>query len=386
MQFVRQLSVWACWLALSLLLAACTASGTLKPTGGGLAGGDAAAVSAVVAQTRAQFPALSAGGLAYTQRDAPAILDDKDLEAVLRGSGVGVSPGVQKGDKASAEFTVFLDKPAYSSGYVKISGEISKNDGAEQTWRVVAYEHRGGADEDFEFLYLLRGPGDELRHLAIIGGAFTEGKEKFLGIEGTLVLAGRDGSLKAWQRAFKIDFGQRMPLVPEYQGLVEEAVQLFSRLRKRVPGLESLRARSARAEQELEKLTASPSDAASQAKSQNAQTKLDELRTQYGGELSEAESIMARYFVRREKIAGAYAAFTATNQYTWALPAAQQGFFDTWKEVETHHPRIDDLARQLVGLLDDPGKVNKTRAAAMDAVKRNNNWGRNPEKLRSKIK
>ena len=377
----RRLGAVAGLLALVAGLGACFTSGALKPTGGGIAGRDSARVSAVVAQTRAQFPDLSAGGLSYSQRGQPAEPDERALPPVLRGTGVSVRPGIQRGSKARGEFVLYLDKPAYSSGYLQINEEGK----GQLICRILAFEHRGKPGAEFEFLYLLGGAGcTPARYLALIGGRFSDGGEDFIAIEGTVVVPEPKGGISGWREGFKIDFGSRMPLEPVYQIMVAETGLLFKRLGRRISGLEIRRQRIARREEALAELRQNPADESNPGRIREEQSGLEELRTRFGSELSEAQSLLLRYFGWREKIAGAYAKFTTGNRYSWAAAGEQQDFYDRWKQVELHHPKIDELVRRLEVFLKNPASVRKARATAMAAVKRHNNWDKDPSRRQAK--
>ena len=368
--------------ALGLLAWAGAGCATLQ-TGagdGGIAGGDGARISAVVAQTRAQFPKLSAPGIPYAAREAPGKTPLEAARLVLKGGGVGVSPGIQVAAKVPLELELYLEKPGYNAGYAK----LSINHGTQNIWRIVAYERRGRADEEFEFIYALASPRGELWYLAVIGGGFEEGDTGYFGIEGTLVVPGKEGGIAAWKRAYKIDFGSRAPLPPAYQTMVEEAGELFGRLRKRLPELESLERRSRRSQAQLDLLRHEPpgrdGGAGTTAAINEEQARLKELRARQGQEAEGAERELLRYFQLRNNIAAAYAEFTRGNAYTWATETRQQRFYDAWKEVELHHPRIDELSDKLAPLLKGRAQVERGREEAMREVKRHNNWDKDPSR------
>jgi hypothetical protein len=77
---------------LGALLAGC-AGEAARQGPGGMPALQAARISLVVAQTRAQFPELSGGAIPFEPRKPPAATPGSAPELALRGSGVGVQPG-----------------------------------------------------------------------------------------------------------------------------------------------------------------------------------------------------------------------------------------------------------------------------------------------------
>ena len=217
----------AAWMILGGAVSGC-AGKKLAPGGGGVAPGVAAAVSAVVAQTRAQFPKLSATGIQYITREAPEKGQEQSPQLVLKGAGVGIAPGIQVSARVPMEIELYLGKPGYDRGYallsfgenlrikgkLRIEGKLSIGEKKAERWRIAAHDHRGRADEEFEFIYLLASPRGELWYLAVIGGGFEQGGEEFRGMEGTLIVPGEGGTVSKWKRAFKLDFGIRQPAIP----------------------------------------------------------------------------------------------------------------------------------------------------------------------------
>lgn len=366
--------------ALGAVLGGCGGAG-LQPSGGGLAQGDGARLSAVVAQTRAQFPKLSAPDLPYSSQELP-VDDASRPESVLRGEAVSVQPGVQMGAPLRARVSLFLAKPGYDRGFVKLAFGPGGDGSREETWEIVAFEKRGRADDAFEFTYLLNAPPQPLRYLVVIGGRFKEGKEEFAALEGTLIFPGAGADIDRWRRALKVNFGRRFPVAPAYLAQVDEAERLFGALKRQVPALMARSARIEKIDGELEPLRKIAGDAAlapkERADIEKREARLAEMKSRQAADKERAERELTSYFGLRGAIATAYAAFTASNQYSWASAGAQQDFFDAWKVVEYHHPKIDELSEAFAGLQDAPQKLRAVRAAAMKMVKDKNNWGRNP--------
>jgi len=92
---------------------------------------------------------------------------------------------------------------------------------------------------------------------------------------------------------------------------------------------------------------------------------------------------MIRYFELRKGIAGEYARFIGSNHYTWRERSAQQNFYDQWKAVELHHPRIDRLAKQLRSRLAGPEGLQDAQKVSMAEVRRYNNWDTDPSRVRN---
>ena len=355
-------------------------SQTLGPSKGGIPKADAAAVSAVVAQTRAQFPKLSATGVNYLPRDAPP--EEQPPQLVLKGAGVGISPGIQVSARVAMECELYLNKPDYDRGYAK----LVLGSGKKENWRIVANDRRGREDSEFEFIYLLASPRGELWYLALIGGEFERDGRRYRGIEGTLIVPAAGGGIGKWKRAFKIDFGSQVPTIPAYREMVASAERKFRFLRRVLPDLKAWRKRVALSKAQLELLLNVPDPrqragggeknlAAAEEKQ-----RLDKLQAEQEESAATAGRELIEYYGLRKDIAGAYAQFVRGNAYTWAVRPHQQRFYDDWKEVELHHPEIDDITKLIMAYLKDPTPVEKARADAMAAVRRQNNWDKDPSR------
>ncbi|HKI96962.1 MAG TPA: hypothetical protein VKB51_00675 [bacterium] len=373
-------------LALSVLapaLGACSAERTSQGTGG-LPALEAARVSLVVAQTRAQFPDLSGTAIPYEPRKPPEKVAGTEPELALRGAAVGVQPGLQTGDKPKAQVALYLDKQAYARGYL----ELAPAGGKPQRFRIVAYDQRGGPRKDFDFMYVLATPGEQVRYLALIGGRYTQDGEDYLGYEGTLIEPGAGNDLEHWQRAWQIDFGYRLPFVPTHERKVDQAVDLFRQIQRDMDRLESLRGRITEDEAELKTQSAKQppaNETSDQAalrtqRLTNLQSRLDALRVERDGLIETAEGRFVKYYGLRKAISEEYVAFTQSNRYLWLDAQGRQDFYDKWKVVEYHHPRIDNMVATFLTFRDHDAKVMDARAAAMAVITKNDNWARDPSK------
>ena len=140
-------SLWSIFAIILVLmgLAGCSKL-SFGTTEAGLAGSDAHALTLVVAQTRAQYPKLSATKLTYTQRPLEAS-DKKEgsgaPELVLMGQGTSVKPGVQGSRENRLQVQLYLQKPGYDEGYALISEK-----GAQvEKWPILAFDKRPGRRE-----------------------------------------------------------------------------------------------------------------------------------------------------------------------------------------------------------------------------------------------
>ncbi len=351
--------------ALGMLLAAC-ATTELRQGPGGLPAEDAARVSLIVAQTRAQLPGRSATAVPYHARKLPGPGQVGAPELALRGTGVGVTPGLKRGQAPQVDLALYLEKRRYAAGYAK----VGLPGAAEEIWPIVAYDQRGDATEAFDFTYVLATPAGNLRYLSVVGGRYEEGDDGFLGFEGTLVVPGAGNDLERWERAFKIDFGYRFPAIPLHQRKVEEAGRIFTELARDIRELERLKASlAARSDPPPEDQDTGQTSAEAAAKSQS-------LRVAHSSLVDDTERRFLRYYYLRRTLSDDYVAFVTTNHYRWQDRAGKQAIYDAWKAVEFHHPRIDELVTGFLPHTKAGGKVLETRTAAMDTITRNNNWGK----------
>ena len=371
----RRLPAAAALLAAWVLLAGCAAGGGPARTGGGLAQADA--LSLVVAQTRAQFPELSAVEVPFGPRPSPTAEEAGPPELVLQGEGVSLTPGVQVGEPTRVRFALYLSKPGYGTGCATLApaGE------AEETWRVVAYDQRGSAGGGFEFLYVLAAPDGTLRYLAAIGGAFERDGKRWHGFEGTAVVPSPATGVTGWRRAYKIDLGKAFPAEPAFAAEVDAADDLYGRLRREVAALERLKERAAAARAELarlEGLPPPPEPAARQAALAGQQGRVERLAAELKQRIAAADQDFRRYYALRHDISRDFAAFQQTNAYRWLRREAQQAHYRHWQRVERHHPEVEQVLGRLVALLENPRELLDARTRAMTLVERNNNWEKDP--------
>lgn len=342
-------------------LTACAGQG-LAPAGGGLPADEAARISLAVAQTRAQFPDVSAGEMPFQARPTPPPGEKPGL--VLRGLGVGVRPGIQTGARSGAEVALFLAKPGYNAGWVR----ISIDGGPRERWPIVAYDHRGKPQQAFEFQFVLVPPSGGVRYLAVIGGPFPAEGGQFFGLEGTLIEPGGPETPGGWRRAFKIDFGFRFPRPPEHAALLEEADRIFRELPRQLATIADV---SKNLEQARGEAPAAPAPAGG---------RVAELERLFAEHRERLKKDLLSYYRLRERIAESYAAFAESNFYTWLPLERQQAYFDDWRRQTRHHPRIDDLTARARAYLETPAVLDAARTEAMGQVRRYANDRRNPAK------
>ena len=141
----------ACMLAGILILAGCAARGQLKHAEAGMAGGDGERLALAVAQSRAQFPELSALQL----RQGPLLTEEQagreEPSLALKGMGVGIAPGVQSGIRDEIELALYIDKSRYDAGYM----EVAFDGGHAEIWRIIAHDLRGDVAGAFELFLTL---------------------------------------------------------------------------------------------------------------------------------------------------------------------------------------------------------------------------------------
>lgn len=371
-------------LGLAVLTGACSTLGGPFAEGargpGGVPAPQAAQISLIVAQTRSQFPELSGTGIPFDARKAPEVHPDRAPELALQGPGVGVQPGLQTGERPRLRAALYLDKQAYASGYL----EVTPAGGAAERWSVVAFDQQGAPRKRFDFTYVLATPASQLRYLVLIGGPYQQDGEDYLGYEGTLIEPGPGNDLEHWARAYKLDFGFRFATVPAHQRKVEQAVSAFRELQRDMDRLERLRERIAATEGNLATLRNSevPADQAARREQQlaDADKRLEALRSERDTLVDATEARFVSYYELRLAISNEFAAFTQSNRYSWLDRAGRQEFYDKWKVVEFHHPRIDDLVSAFLTYKEHGGKVLDARSAAMTVITQNDNWAKDPSK------
>ena len=368
----------ACMLAGILILAGCAARGQLKHAEAGMAGGDGERLALAVAQSRAQFPELSALQL----RQGPLLTEQQagreEPSLALKGMGVGIAPGVQSGIRDEIELALYIDKSRYDAGYM----EVAFDGGHAEIWRIIAHDLRGDVAGDFELILTLADGLARVRYLVILGGRYPARKPEYTAYEGTLILPGQGADIAAWERIYKIDFGFRHPLPPAFSAMVDDAQRRTETLKRTIRELEKRKDYIDRARSEMETLAAEPPpELYPELQTLELARRDDEIADmEYG--LTEAaaaaEAEFVDYYRLRAEISDHYAEFTDSNLYHWQNPVRRQAYYDHWKKVEFHHPEIDNIHEALVIYLHDPTNLDQTRAEAFTIIDRNNNWDKNP--------
>ena len=369
----------AAFIAALALGSACGAPKELPPTAGGLARGDAARLSLLVTQTRAQYPELTAQSLKQGPQlnagEGPQLADP-----ALIGEGVGLRPGIQVGARETVELSLFLDKSDYHAGYAR----ISISGAPEETWRVIAYDLRGEVTGDFELLYALADGESRVNYLAVLGGTYEQDGRRLLAYEGTLILPGRGVRIEGWDRIFKVDFGFKHPAEPLYLAGVERANTLMAETRRAVSALDALRKRieTGRAEMEALRQQMPPPEQAQARRQELAQREgqIAERESERDRLAAQAEQTLVKYWATRASVDADFAEFVASNAFRWRAPAQQQAWFDRWKRMELHHPGIDELQQALAAFLPERSKIDQARDKALAMINRLDNWSKNPSR------
>jgi hypothetical protein len=371
-------------LTLAGLVAGCAQHG-LDGGRGGLDPEQSARLSLALAQVRAQTPADRVSGLPYESRSDPEGLRDPEL--ALTGEGMGLSRGFQTGQKSKVRLALYLDKSSYMRGHAK----VSRDGGAEEVWRIVAYDLRGDADKDFQFTYLLADPAGALRTLMLLGGTYQDGKADLTAIEGTLLLPDPAPRAKRftpeeWQTAFPFAFVLKEPAVPAYQSLTAQAEDLFRDLDREVPDLERLAQRIDSLPAEAPAPEEAPVSAADGATASPAPRSSDDraaalragLEKQLKQRAALAQAKAVHYYQLRAEADTTFTAYLATNRYTWRNADGQQGAFTRWAEPGRNEDAVEDRIAHLLPFVPEPQKLEDARKAAFDTIAKNKNAARRP--------
>ncbi|MBI3992889.1 MAG: hypothetical protein HY342_06425 [Candidatus Lambdaproteobacteria bacterium] len=366
----------AVWLA--LLQGACSQGGALAPRGGGIPEGERAELSLAVAQIRAKYPALQAAQPAYqpVTSDAPPIGERARL--ALRGAGDAVAPGVLSGKRARLALEFFLDKGSYREGYAL----IGLDEAPAQRWPILAYELRGDAAREFEFVYLLGDPRGELAYLVVLARDWKEPAANRRSYEATLIRPGEGAQVREWQEAYYIDLGLEHVITPQYQSQIAAADGVVSQLGREVRELAGLRRRHRAAEGDRNRLLeqpAAPEQAEARAKRLvELEGRVGELQTAWEAALHEAEQNVLKFYALRMNVAESFSAFLEGNYYRWQTPEMQGDFFARWDRMAALEREMTGHVAELLPQLADKGPVERTRQRAAETVARFNNAAKRP--------
>lgn len=368
------------WVALAMLLAgslpaACSLGPGLSRSAGGIVPGEAQELSLTVAQLRAQYPQLSAAGMSYDVRQGPEGELAGRVSLALQGQGRSVTAGIDAAKGEPVSLTLFLDKSNYQEGYAR----VTVGQGHSSTWPILAFDQRGKADGDFEFLYLLGNPAGGGAYLALLGGNYKDGDAALYGMEGTLLIPSPAGTVAGWQRAYKLDFGFRSPAEPAYRALVDTAERQFRSYERRMSSLERIQAEHQRLEAQHTRLLEQTGDAEAKPEQLVAsEQKLSTLQGQWVSEKAEARALAISYYESRAKLAQAFADFLDSNRYRWRRLEGQQEAFAYWRKAERDTAAADGLTTALLTQLEDPSSVSQARREALAAIERHANGAKAP--------
>ncbi len=378
-------------MAAGLALVAGCAQRDLDLGRGGLSAEDSAKLSLALAQVRAQAPAERISGLPYVARPEPEGLPEPEL--ALTGDASGLSRGFQTGPGPRLRLTLYLDKSSYTRGYAK----VSRDGGAEQVWRIVAYELRGQADRDFQFTYLLAEPAGGLRTLLLLGGAYREGSADLAAIEGALLLPdpeprSRRYAQAEWQTAFPFAFVLKEPATPAYQALIAQADDLFRELEREVPDLDRLaqrvdaQAAETAAEAGAEpgtKAASTPSSSPSGGSPRRPEDRRVELEKQLKQRAALAQAKAVHYYQLRSEADTAFSAYLGTNAYTWRDADGQQEAFTRWDKLAKQADPFEERVAHLLPYVPEPNHLEQARAAVLAVVAKNKNESRRPAAVKN---
>lgn len=358
------------------LPAACSLGPGLSRGAGGIVPAEAQELSLTVAQLRAQYPQLSAAGLAYDVRQGPDAALAARVSLALQGQGRAVTAGIDAATGEPVSLTLFLDKSAYQEGYAR----VTVGQGHSSTWPILAFDQRGKAEGDFEFLYLLGNPAGGNAYLALLGGSYQEGDAALYGMEGTLLIPSPAGTVAGWQRAYKLDFGFRTPAEPAYRALVDEAAQQFRGFERRMSSLERIQAEHQRVEGQHTRLLEQAEAAETPSEALvAAEKRLTTLQGQWVREKAEARELAIRYYQTRARLAQAFAAFLDSNRYRWRRLEEQQEAFTYWRRADRDTAAADGLTTALLAQLEDPAPVSQARREALAAIEQHANAAKAPK-------
>ena len=365
-------------LLLTLLLGACSQRGALAPRGAGIPEGERAELSLAVAQIRAKYPALRSSQPPDqpVTSDAPPI--DERVQLALRGTGDSVAPGVLSGKRSRLTVELFLDKHTYREGYAL----IGLNDAPAERWPILAYELRGDAEKEFEFVYLLGDPRGELAYLVVLARDWQEPDANRRAYEATVIRPGKGARVQEWQEAFYIDLGLEHPVTPQYQSQIAAADSIVRQMGRDLRDLAGLRRRHLDAEGERNRLLeqpATPEQADARAKRLvELEGRVGELQAAWEGALRPAEQNVLKFYALRTEVAASFSTFLEGNYYRWQPPGVQRDFFKRWDEIAELERDMAQHVAELLPQLVDKGPVERIRRRAAETVARFNNTAKRP--------
>ncbi|MFC1523395.1 hypothetical protein ACFL6N_01260 [Thermodesulfobacteriota bacterium] len=343
----------------------------------GLAPGDALSVSEITAQARLDHPEEVAGQIPHKQRKVKK--DEEQVEfptLALRGTGERLT-----GTTGPETLTIdlYLEKTNHQAGYADVGVEGEEN----QTWRIIAFDMNGDFDdESFEFIYTLAKPSGALFYMNLVGGEYIIDKIGYVGYEGFLMHPANGYELATLEGTYRIDFGYRFLLNPEYKQGIEDVTTLMKLIEKGTEKLASLSNSIQKEEDRLEKLQQEEPNPKKPevlpAKISAQEAKISALEVQLADQKEATEIDLRSFYAKRLEISDLFAAFMLTNQYTWLDYSGKDEFFKIWQQVDELDRRAETEFLELAPYLYSPKELETARKETTDRIEFNNNEAKAP--------
>lgn len=360
---------------LPMILSACQSVRSVLPIPASQAGIPSARVlevSELVSRVRSDYPDLAAREIPHEIRSFGRRYSPPKAVLALRGKGTAVS------GSEGLSMKLYLDKDSYSSGQAQLLWE----DGRTETVPIVAFDNKGRPDGLFDNIYIFQREDGGLYYFDLVGGEYGSLNIKYVGFEGTLILPGPGNSVKEGATVYKVDFGFRYPLPPEFVAHTNRLNDLTSDLSKGVKTLQSTKADVDKAEEELLSLRNTPpteAEAPAQEKRiQALEAKARELKASLDNDGMTTESLFSEYFMRRKSFSDSFTAFLESNYYTWITPEEAVDYWKRWRQVQKDDEQIDKAFQGFIDLAQNPERLRGDRRETLQVIERNNNQSLDP--------
>lgn len=341
---------------------------------GGIPAAQVLEVSDIVARMRSEYPDLSATAVPYEGRHFGKAYASPEPVLALAGKGRAIS------SEEHVAVRLYLDKASYTAGYV----EVAWDGGTPEVLPIVAFDNKGRPDGVFDYIYLLTRDDGGMYYLDLVGGEYGGMNVKYVGFEGTLIVPGPGPSLRNGTKVYKLDFGFRFPLPPEFAAHVGKAGDLAGSLSKGSRSLLSRKAELERTQEELLGLRNTPpaedKAAAQEKKIQALEARVTTLKAGISSDTDLLESAFSEYFVLRQTISDSYADFISSNYYTWMPPGDQLDYWKEWRKMQGYDEKVEEAYQPFLDFAGNPDRLREDRKQALRTIEKNDIKSRDPLK------
>jgi len=250
---------------------------------------------------------------------------------------------------------------------------------------IVAFDNRGKADDVFDYIYVLSRQADDVMYLAVVGGTYGSYNIKSMGLEGTLIVPGKNHAIGGETgQVYKFNFGAKYAVPPEFRSHIRRARELSSTLKEGLAGVQSKKAEMAKNDEQIQKIKNTPPAEGKAADQDRAIRDVEEKNAKLKVTLKEAVNHLdirfSDFFHLRQLVSVSFAELLESNQYSWMDPSDQIDEWKAWREMGPVIVAVDDTFTAFSEHTTQKNRLESERKDAITVEKKNNNEARDPDR------